>query len=159
MEFNINEIFEIATNIEKSGNAFYKKAAEKIPQFADFFNFLANEEISHEFLFKKMEKESLSEDYLKSIWNPDDIITQYFDSLTNSTIFKPENEIDKQFKNCSDVTDVIDWAIQREHETVLFFTGLKEGLKTENEKNILDQIIVEEIGHVHKLMVKKSEFI
>lgn len=159
MEFNINEIFQIAVHIEKSGHNFYKEAAKKLPDFADFFTYLANEEINHEFLFKKMEDDSVAEDFLKSIWNPDDIISQYFDSLTESTIFKTEKEISEIFKNYNNITEVIDWAIKREHESVLFFTGLKEGLSSSEEQKIVDQIISEEIGHVHKLMVKKSEYI
>lgn len=159
MKFNLNEIFEIAVHIEQAGNKFYKKAAQKIPKHSDFFTFLANEEISHEYIFKKMESEFASKDYLETIWNPDNIISQYFDSLTSSAIFKSTSELDKLFDQDITIMDVIDWAIQREQETILFFTGLKEGFKSEDDRKKIDKIISEEINHVHKLMVKKSELI
>lgn len=157
MKFNLNEIFDIAINIEKSGFTFYKKASEKNPEYSDFFMYLAKEEVKHNSVFTGIKDDTVSTEYLDTVWDPDGIIPMYFDSLTGSTIFNKEDQIDLLFEGIHSITDVIDWAIKREHDTILFFIGLKSTLDSEEDKLVVEKIISEEINHVHILMNKKSE--
>lgn len=160
MNFNLNEIFEAAKQIERSGYKFYKEAAKRIPEHQEFLNFLANEEVGHEHIFNELQVKSVNKDFSDSIWNPDDIMTQYFESMTNSVVFnKGESSIDDLIKNSSDIMSVIDWALRREQDSVLYFTGLREALKDSEEKSKIDDIISEEIKHIHILMDKKSKLI
>ena len=157
MKFNINEIFDIAINIEKSGYTFYSKAAEVLPEFSDFFTFLANEEIKHDVVFTGIKKESVSDDSQSDVWDPDEMISVYFESLADSAIFNKEEQVNELFSGTNTIGEVIDWALKREHDTILFFIGLKSTLDTEEDKLIVEKIISEEINHVHILMNKKSE--
>lgn len=159
MEFNLNEVLEIAKNIEKSGFAFYKQAAKQLSDYSDFFDYLAKEEIGHEKVFDNMKSEFISKESIDAVYDPDLIIPQYFDSLAGSTIFKKDMEMEELFKDVKSVEDVIDWAIKREHDTILFFIGLKSSLDDMNDKIVVEKIISEEINHVHILMNKKSELI
>lgn len=157
MKFNLSEILDIAINIEKSGFTFYTKASKHLTEYSQFFEFLAKEEIGHDLVFNSIKKESISKDELESVYDPDGIIPIYFDSLTGSSIFKNEKEIEELFVGVNSIEEVIDWAIKREHDTILFFIGLKSTLDTEEDKMIVEKIISEEINHVHILMNKKSE--
>ena len=159
MKFNLNEILYIAINIEKSGFTFYTKASKHLTDYSKFFDFLAKEEISNDLVFKSIKKDSISKKDLDSVYDPDGIIPVYFDSLTGSTIFKNEKEIEEIFNGVKSIEEVIDWAIKREHDTILFFIGLKSTLDTEEDKMIVEKIISEEINHVHILMNKKSELL
>lgn len=159
MKYNLNEVFEMAINVEKSGYLFYTNAALVLPEYSDFFTFLANEEVKHDIIFTGIKKDSISKEVFDSVWDPNGIISIYFDSLTGSTIFKKDKDIKELFKDVDSVSNVIEWAVIREHETILFFNGLKGCLESEADKKVVDDIIAEEITHVHKLMVKKSEIL
>lgn len=159
MKFNLNEILDIAINIEKSGFIFYTRASKKLEEYFQFFDFLAKEEIAHDLVFKNIKKESISKEQLDTIYDPDEIIPLYFESLTGSTIFKNEKEIEELFGGINSIEEVIDWAIKREHDTILFFIGLKSTFETDEDKMIVEKIISEEINHVHILMNKKSELL
>ncbi|MGL1891897.1 MAG: ferritin family protein [Spirochaetaceae bacterium] len=155
MKFNLNEVLDIAISIETSGYNFYTKAAKSFPEYADFFTFLAAEEIGHDLVFKNIKKTEA--DVLDNTWDPNGVISVYFDSLMGSTIFNNSNDINKQFDNVQKLSDVIDWAIKREHETILYFSGIKDSFNSLEDRNVIDKIISEEITHVHILMNKKNE--
>lgn len=160
MKLNLNEIFDTAIQIEKSGYEFYTEAAKMLPEHNDFLTFLANEEIGHETVFSDIKSKAISKDFLDNIWNPDNIIDQYLKSLAGSAVFnKKSNDFDELFKDDNTIIDIIDWAIKREQDSVLFFTGLRESLKNSDEKNKIEDIISEEIRHIHLLMDKKSKLI
>lgn len=156
MNFNLNEIFDIAVGIEKSGYVFYTKAAKVLPEYKDFFTFLANEEIKHDAIFTGIKDEFVPKEE-GDIWDPEQVIPVYFDSLSDSAIFNKEKQVDELFMGSVNIQQVIDWALKREHDTILFFIGLKSTLTTDEDKEIVEKIISEEINHVHLLMSKKSE--
>jgi len=159
MKFNLNEILEIARNVEKNGFEFYTNAAKKLPAYSDFFTFLAKEEIKHDLVFTGIKKEVISQEEIDAIWDPDQLIGTYFGSLTESAIFKKPEEIKNLFENTNSIEDVINWAIKREHDTILFFIGLKSTLDSEEDKKVVEDVISEEINHVHILMEKKSKLL
>lgn len=160
MKLNLSEIFDTAIQIEKSGYDFYSEAAIRLPEHKEFLSFLANEEVGHEAIFSDFKKKAISKEFLENIWNPDNIIDQYIKSLAGSAVFKKKtNDFNDLFKEGNTIIDVIDWAIKREQDSVLFFTGLRESLKNSDEKNKIEDIISEEIRHIHLLMDKKSKLI
>lgn len=159
MKYNLSEIFDFAIQIEKAGNKFYKKAAQNFNEFSDFFTFLANEEVKHDVTFTNIKNEVISVDANNDVWDPDGIINMYIESLTSSSIFKNNEDLDLLFKGVENINQVIDWAIKREHDTILFFIGLKSTFKDEKDKLVIERIISEEINHVHILMNKKSELL
>ncbi|QEN06180.1 hypothetical protein EW093_16295 [Thiospirochaeta perfilievii] len=159
MKYSLSEIMDIASGIEKSGYDFYIKAAKKINKFSDFFNFLAKEEIAHDSVFKGLKKEFVSTDELNTVYDPDNIISKYIESLTDSIIFKSDEDLDSLLSSSDSIEDIIDWSIQREHDTILFYVGLKSSLSSESDKIIVEKIISEEMNHVHILMNKKSELL
>lgn len=160
MKLNLSEIFDTAIQIEKSGYQFYTDAAKKLPEHKDFLTFLANEEVGHEAVFSDFKNKAISKEFIDNIWNPDNIIDQYINSLAGSAVFnKSSNKFDELFKDGNTIEDVIDWAIKREQDSVLFFTGLRETLKNSEEKDKIEEIISEEIRHIHLLMDKKSKLI
>jgi rubrerythrin len=146
-EFNADEIFEIAEQIERNGANFYRNAAGKI-QDVDKKKLLihfAEMEDDHELTFKRIRK-NLSEDEKKmTTFDPDDETSGYLKALADTRIFY-EKEI-----NFTSLKEILKSAITAEKDSIVFYTGMKDVVPSHLGKNKLDQIIREEMGHIRLL--------
>lgn len=149
MIFNSDEIFEIAIQIEKNGQDFYRKAA-KIATNADISEFLislAEMEVGHEELFIELKK-SLS-DYPKDEFpDMDDQLAQYLKSYANGKVFDPSSAPEEKINGEMSIQEIFDVAINFERESVIFFTLVKEMVPEEFGKDKIDVLIKEEITHI-----------
>jgi rubrerythrin len=149
MIFNASEVFEIAEQIERNGQKFYRKAVEvvKDPEIKEFLASLAAMEDDHEILFNQMKKEimELPENTFPDM---DDQLTQYLQSFADGKIFEssesPENKIDKN----STISEVFDIAIDFERNSVIYFTLIKETVPPKLGREKIDILIKEEIKHI-----------
>jgi len=149
-EFNIDEILEIAEQIERNGARFYRNAAKKIPNFEKkaLLVELAEMEDDHEQIFKKM-RESLSEDEkMMTSFDPENEASSYLKALADTRIFY-EKEID-----FSSIKEILKSAITAEKDSIVFYLGMKDVISDNIGKDKIDVIIREEMGHI-KLLSKE----
>ena len=149
MIFNAAEVFEIAEQIERNGQKFYRKAVQvvKNPEIKEFLESLAAMEDSHEVLFNQLKKEIL--DIPENDFpDMDDQLSQYLHSFAEGKIFEssesPENKIDEN----STLDEIFDIAIDFERNSVIYFTLIKEIVPEDLGKNKIDVLIKEEIKHI-----------
>ena len=143
-EFNADEIFEIAEQIERDGASFYRKSAEKI-QDADkkqLLVSLAEMEDDHEQIFKKMRANLSEDEKTMTDFDPSDEASGYLKALADTRIFY-EKEIDfTSFK------EILKSAITAEKDSIVFYIGMKDTVPVRFGKNKIDEIIKEEMGHI-----------
>lgn len=151
-KFNIDEIFEMAEQIERNGQRFYRNA-EKIMKANSksqrLMSLLADMEANHEKIFSKMRKDILKSDNIESILNPefdpDGLASIYLHSIVEGRIFDltelPTIE-DKAPK------DILKMAIEREKDSIIFYIGIKELVSKDFGQDKVDLIIKEEMGHI-----------
>ena len=149
-EFNIDEILEIAEQIERNGARFYRNAAQKIAN-VDKKRLLVNiakMEDDHEQIFKTMRK-SLSEDEkMMTSFDPENESSGYLKALADTRIFY-EKEID-----FSSIKEILKSAITAEKDSIVFYLGMKDVISDHIGKDKLDAIIREEMSHI-KLLSKE----
>lgn len=148
-KFSLNEIIELAIQIEKSGYSYYdhalnrKNLSEPIKKLLEK---LRDEEIKHEATFKNLRS---SEDY-KLLGDPQDwqAAADYLRAISNSHVFSKPDAAIKMATEAANEKEILENAIQFEKDTLLFFHAIN--LKTENEKSkdIITAIINEEVSHV-----------
>jgi len=151
--FDVSEIFQFAVRIEENGEKFYRKVAEKSVEkkVKDFFIFLADEEVKHKMTFSGMVKQV--EKYEPSETYPGEYF-QYLRSYADSLVFPPE--IEKEI-NCSGAMGcIIDFAIRRELDSIMYYLEAKNFVKEAQHKT-LDKIVEEERRHFVKLSQFKKE--
>jgi len=149
-DFNADEVFEIAEQIERNGAKFYRIAAENIPDENNkklLLN-LATMEDEHEQTFKTLRTELSRDEKVLTTFDPDGESEGYLRSLADTRVFY-EKEIDS-----SSFKEVLKSAITAEKDSIVFYIGMKDVVPSHLGKDKLDGIIKEEMSHI-KLLSKK----
>ena len=85
--FSIDEVFELAEQIERNGYDFYKKAAEICPDHKEFLLELAQQEAQHENFFADLRRKKTKE--IDNLWKSDvdSIALSYVQALSENYVF------------------------------------------------------------------------
>jgi len=152
MIFNASEIFEIAINIEKNGQIFYKKAAAitKDPIVKKLLTSLAAMEVSHEEYFIKLKNE-FSVKYESTMPDIDEQLSLYLKSYADGKVFSHSTTPESLVSEDSTLHEIFETAIDFERKTVVFFTLVKELLPPSLDQDKINILIKEELSHVAML--------
>lgn len=152
--FKASEIFQIAMKIEDNGEIFYRHAGSVTDdaKMKEMFGFLADEEVKHKDTFEGML--SKIEHYEPPERYPGEYFA-YLRAYAEGLVFSPE-KLKAEMAKVTDVAGAIDFAIQREIESILYYLEAK-GLVPESQRDKIDKILDEERRHYLKLVeVKKG---
>jgi rubrerythrin len=156
--FNTEEILEIAVKIEKNGVLFYAKAAETAddPVVKKLFNDLSAWEKTHVDIFGNLLSKYFKKDDAINLFDPDSEATRYLEAVADGEIFVVA-ELDEELNVAQkDPVDIINYAIQREKDSIIFYSAIMDGLYDTFPKDDLKTVIQEEYSHVRYLSEKLS---
>lgn len=147
IDFNADEVFEIAEQIERNGADFYRRAAESITEekAKEFLTHLADMEDEHEKTFKKMRSELNQDEKVLTTFDPDGDAERYLQALANTRIFY-EKKLDT-----SSIEEIYKTALTAEKDSIVFYLGMKDIVPEHLGKNRLDEIIREEMSHIRSI--------
>ena len=147
IKIDINQIIHFAEVIETAGAEFYLKAADiSSGETKKVFKSLAAMEENHKETFAKMfQARNDVEDYLES-FDPDDGTGLYLEYTVKSDVFgvDPATII----KGNESAIDLLEFAIAREKDTVVFYKSMKDAISMPADKAIVEKVIKEEYGHI-----------
>ncbi len=149
-DFNADEIFEMAEQMERNGIKFYTTAAESVSD-SDAKKLLlefADMEREHEKIFAKMRKSLSSGEKESTVFDPEGEAVHYLRALADTRVF-----FDKTI-DVSSLENILKDAIQAEKDSIVFYLGMKEAVPESLGKGKLDNIIKEEMGHIRMLSSK-----
>ncbi|MBN2019652.1 MAG: ferritin family protein [Sedimentisphaerales bacterium] len=147
--FNLDEIFEMAEQIERNAAKFYheasKKASDKkiIKTFID----LAAMEDGHMKTFQDMRKALSPEEKDTTAFDPENQAVLYLQAMADSHGTEGKKERDVMLTGSESLREVFEIAITAEKNSVVFYTALKE-LVEQTGRDKVDTIINEELGHL-----------
>lgn len=149
-DFSADDIFEMAEQIEKKGNKFYKSAAENITdeEAKSLLLEFAGMEKEHEEIFSAMRKSLFSSEKQQTVFDPQSEATQYLKALADTRVF-----FDKKI-DLSSLKNILKDAIQAEKDSIVFYLGIKEAVPKNLGQKRLDKIIKEEMSHIRLLSNK-----
>jgi rubrerythrin len=149
-DFNADDIFEMAQQIERNGAAFYRKAAESVEGEASktFLTDLANMEDDHEKVFAALRSELSASEKAATVFDPQDEAALYLKALADTRIF-----FEKQL-DTSTLEAILKGAIEAEKDSIVFYLGMQSLVPDKLGKQRLDNIIKEEMSHI-KLLSRK----
>ena len=146
-DFNADEVFEMAEQMERNGAEFYRNAAEAIEDSAnkEMLMSLSKMEETHEKIFKSMRAELAAAEKASTVFDPSSEASLYLQALADSRVFF-EKEID-----VTSMVEILKSAIEAEKDSIVFYLGMKEAVPENLGKGRIETIIKEEMGHIRLL--------
>ena len=146
LDFNADEIFEIAEQIERNGGIFYRKAAESVEgEEKEFLLELARMEDDHEVTFAAIRKELSDKEKASTTFDPEDEAAQYLSALAETRVFF-EKEL-----NPTNMIDILKAAVMAEKDSIVFYLGMMDLVPGKLGKDKINDIIKEEMAHIKLL--------
>lgn len=146
--FNVQEIFEIAEQIERNGYAFYMKAAEIMtdPDAKKFLLDLADMENDHESLFSSLKKKFA--DGGDSPFDSDGLAISYLQSMVDGEVFSNLRPTAEYLTGAETADDIKKLAIEFEKNTVVYFASLANAMTSSEDREVIRKLVGEEIQHI-----------
>lgn len=157
LDFNADEIFEIACQIERNGADFYQQMSEKIshePTRKMLLDFAAMEK-THENIFMAMRKDLSAGEMEKTVFDPNEETLGYLHAMADVHVFDTQAEDDFTLSDdlgeAAKARKILRAAINREWGSIALYLGMKELVPENLGKGKIDGIIKEEMRHVNLL--------
>jgi rubrerythrin len=146
-DFNADEIFEMAEQIERNGAKYYREAAEAVTNEEDkgFLIELAVMEDEHEVTFADLRKKLQPNEKEAVTFDPEDEAVQYLKALADTRIFY------KKDMDFSSMEGILTGAVTAEKDSIAFYLGMKDMVGGSHGKKHIDAIIKEEMRHISLL--------
>ena len=153
--FNMDEIFEIAEQIERNGAKFYRKAAGSFTEDGkEMLLELADMEVNHEKLFSEMRRDFAKESKLAESFDPNGEAALYLQAIADGYVFKFNEDPSEKLKGNESMEDILKIAIGLENDSIAFYTGIREAVPDKLGKDKVGQVVAEEMRHVTMLKGK-----
>jgi len=145
--FHIDEVFEMAIQMEQNGAEFYKKAAQDTDdkEIKALLEKLSVMEDEHQTIFKNLRSEIVGSGEQDAFFDPQGEGARYLKSIVDTKVFF-EKTIDT-----TSLEEVFKEAIWAEKDSTVFYLGIRQSMKDEGPKRKLDAIIEEEMSHIRIL--------
>lgn len=152
-DFNADEIFEMAQQLERNGADFYTRAAADSddPEAQAFLQELAAMEVEHEKTFSSLRKQLSTQEKQSTVFDPQGEAAQYLKALADTRVFFEKQVDTSSFKA------ILKEAIVAEKDSIIFYLGMRDMVPDEKGKNRIDAIIHEEMGHIKVLSRKLAD--
>ena len=151
--FNVDEIYEMARQIERNGSAFYRKAAGKADTEAqtELFQQLAAMEDDHERTFAQMQAAAKTAAHTPPAYDPEDLAVRYLQAFVSGHVFDVTADPAEFLDIMPDMKAILKKAIQLEADSVLFYLGVKSMVEAGPAAHSIGDIIEQEMGHIAQL--------
>jgi len=158
ISLNAIEVFEIAERLERNSVKFYRKAAEALTDenLCAILLSLSEFEKGHEKNYANMRKQISAKEWSIATFDPENEMALYLQKIADSHIFDPEKDPAEQLKDKGTIEDILNFAIESEKNSIIFYLGLKNYVPVPAGKNKVDEIINEEMSHIAELNLRLS---
>lgn len=149
--FYINEIVNFAIEREQESYDLYKELAENVESqnVKEVFQTLMEEEKKHKVYYSEL-LSTVEEKHTPSAQGYD----EYDDYMR--TLIDAQRTVKTPPVDMANLQEILDFAIAREKDAVLFYTGLENYVPEKDQPTVKD-IIKEEASHIVKLSNLKKE--
>jgi rubrerythrin len=145
--FNADEVFKIAEEIEQNGASFYQEASKKISddRYKKFLSNLSSMEMDHLKVFSSMHSSLSDKEKEPTVFDPMNESVLYLKALADTQIFY------KKQLDTSSIKSILMNAIAMEKDSIIFYLGIKDSVPDRLGKDKIEKIISEEKKHIQLL--------
>jgi rubrerythrin len=155
-DFNADEVFEIAEQIERNGARFYRRAAELSNKAEDreLLLSLAAMEDSHIRIFAAMREDLRGAEASLKEFDPHGEAAAYLHSMADGKVFDLRADPVEYLSLDRSIEDVLKRALDLEKDSVVYYVGIREAVPEELGRKKVDHIIREEMKHIVSIKVE-----
>lgn len=149
--FQAADIVELAMQVEKSGETFYRAVAAKArsPEARELFQYLADQEVVHYQVFSKLAQSVQDNPFMTDEeW---ELYMDYLNGTVQSAFFEGADKALALAETVTDEQQAIHMAIGFEKETLLFFYDLRDRIP-DKDRPFVEKIVDEEKRHIRRLV-------
>jgi rubrerythrin len=148
--FSVDEILHMAQQLERNGAEFYRLAAKNVTTkpIGKLLRDLAAWEENHAKIFARMKTTAERKVEGEKTGNTQEKSFLYLQMLVDGNLFDLKTNPIELIKGCKTIEDLLQVAVTREKDSVIFYLGLKNILENTDDRNIIDKIIEEEMDHI-----------
>ncbi len=158
LKFNAHEILEMARQIERNGQAFYRKAAQAAEgDNRKLLLDLAAMEEQHRLIFQHMQEELPEAMKVETTFDPDDQASLYLRAFADGTVFDLQADPAAELTGAESISEVLTRAIELEKDSIAFYTGIEDMVPPKLGREKVREIIREEMSHVTLLGRRRAE--
>jgi len=146
-EFNADEIFEMAEQLERDGAQFYRQAAQRglDPKAKHLLLSLAELEDEHRRVVKEMRAELAAEEQEAQVFDPEDEGPMYLRAFVETRVFFQKTV------DASSVSEILKAGIEAERDSIVFYLGMRDLVPERLGKERVEEIIKQEMLHLRQL--------
>ncbi|HEX2973668.1 MAG TPA: ferritin family protein [Tepidisphaeraceae bacterium] len=150
LQFNADEILQVAEQIERNGSRYYRKAASNAadPRVKQVLTGLATMEDRHEETFADLRKHLANKDRAETVFDPQGETEAYLRAMADGCVFDVESDPSEQLTGKESPTEIFTKAIQLEKDSIVFYLGIKDMVGASLGQKKIDDIIQEEMNHI-----------
>jgi len=149
-DFNADDVFEMAEQMERTGAGFYREASDRIDdaEKKDLLLGLAQMEEEHEKTFASIRTQLKESETGATVFDPEGEAERYLHALADTRVFF-KKQIDP-----SSLEQILKAAVEAEKDSIIFYLGVKDLVPDGLGKSKIENIIREEMGHIHNLSLE-----
>ena len=149
IRFSAAEMLQVAEQIEHNGVTFYQVAAEQVDNndAHALLLRLSNWEENHAALFAAMRASCLSAvEQAETAYDPYDEMLLYLRAFADGVVYTDDPR--KLFGTAKTIREILKIALERERDSIIFYTGMRQYVPQALGLDKLDHVIKEEFSHV-----------
>jgi len=149
MNFNVDEVFTIAEQIERNGATFYRKAAKfaKDTVIKRQLLELAEMEDSHEKTFAGMHS-AYTGDKKSLVFDSESEAATYLEAFAGDYVFNLKSNPADKIGGHHSIKNVLKLAITLEKDSIVFYLGIAKVMLDDNNRQAIEAIIDQELQHI-----------
>ena len=157
-QLSIQEIIEIAIEIEKNGELFYHTLSESAntAMLKGLFKFLSGEEKKHKVRFEEILK-SVGGYQISDVYYATEYMG-YMKALADERVFTKDASALEIAKNLKSQKEAIELAIGFEKDSIIFLHEMSD-MMDEPERKTVQKLLNEEREHIRRLSAIKSQIV
>lgn len=150
IKFNADEVFEMAEQLERNGEKYYRRAAQgvKDKKSQKFLLQLADMESQHLKTFSAMRAEVSAAAKEQTVWDPENEAVAYLRAMADSHVFNLSEDPAEALTGKESLNDIFSKAVQMERDSIVFYLGLRDLVPPKLGADKVDAIIEQEKGHI-----------
>ena len=156
-KYTVQEIVEIAIEIEKNGEEFYRIMAESsntVP-LRDLFNYLSAEENKHAHKFEEILK-SVGGYQISDIYYATEYMG-YMKAIADERVFAKDVAYIDLARELVSPKQAIEVAVAFEKDSIIFLHEMLDMFSQSDDKGAIEQLLTEERMHIRKLAELKRD--